>query len=176
MHLPTLRTLLTYTDWSNDQLLDYAAPLTDEQLDRDMQIGPGAMRRTVLHIYNGERVWFLRWRDGFSGAAAEPPWPTESEKTSVAELRTRMNANRSERDSFLDQLASNQTDLSHMQVYRDSKGHLFRAKLADMIVQGVMHSKHHQAQAVNILRRLRGDGGTGGWPELDYMYRIRKAV
>jgi len=38
-----------------------------------------------------------------------------------------------------------------------------------MLVQGVMHSKHHQAQAANILRRLDAK-----WPELDYMMRIRK--
>jgi uncharacterized protein YciI len=56
-----------------------------------------------------------------------------------------------------------------VQVYRDSKGSLFQATLGDMLMQGVMHTKHHQAQAVNALKRLGA-----AWPELDYMYRVRK--
>jgi uncharacterized damage-inducible protein DinB len=40
-----------------------------------------------------------------------------------------------------------------------------------MLLQGALHSKHHQAQAVNILRRLGA-----AWPELDYMMHVRKPV
>lgn len=174
MHLPTLRELIAHTDWSNDRLLECAARMGDEQLDRDMQIGPGSLRRTLLHIHSGERVWFLRWRDGMPpSAAAEPPWPDESERVTIAELQSRFAQNRRERDAFLDRLHETGADLARPQVYRDSKGRLFRASLGDMIAQGLMHTKHHQPQAVNILRRL---GGDGAWPELDYMYRLRQPV
>ena len=54
---------------------------------------------------------------------------------------------------------------------RSPKGSLFSATLGVMLLQGVLHSKHHQAQGVNALKRLGA-----AWPELDYMYRVRKAV
>lgn len=163
--LGTVRTLLEYTDWSNDRLLAAAGALDDERLDRGMDIGPGSLRRTLLHILSGESVWLRRWR-----GEAETAWPNEGEKAAVAEIRSRLGANRRERDAFLDTLATDRADLGRVQPYRDSKGSLYRATLGDMLIQGVMHSKHHQAQAVNMLRRLGGD-----WPELDYMYRVRES-
>lgn len=161
--LDTLRTLLEYTDWSNDRLLAAAGEMSDEQLDRDMQIGVGGMRRTLLHIYNGEYVWFQRWK---GGPSAETPWPSEAEKATVRDLAARFAANRRERDAFLSTL---HTPLGAEQRYRDSRGDPFLATLGDELVQAIMHSKHHQAQAVNIIRRL----GLG-LVELDYMMRVRR--
>ena len=162
--LLTVRTLLEYTDWSNHRLLECAGPLTDEQLDRDMQIGPGSLRKTMLHIYNGESVWLKRWR-----SEIEIKWPSEAEKVSITDLTRRFEGTIRERDMFLERVPA--ANLSRVQTYRDSKGSLFQASLGDMLIQGVMHSKHHQAQACNILRRLGAE-----WPELDYMYRIRQSV
>lgn len=162
--LPTLRALLEYTDWSNDRLLATAAEMSDEQLDRDMQIGVGGMRRTLLHIYNGEYVWLQRWK---GGEHAETKWPSEAEPVTIRDLTTRFAANRRERDAFLNTLSAG--ILAAQQRYRDSKGSPFLATLGDELVQAIMHSKHHQAQAVNIIRRL----GLG-LVELDYMMRVRK--
>lgn len=161
--LGTVRTVLDYTDWSNRKLLECAAPLSDEQLDRDMQIGPGTMRRTMRHIYAGEFVWLRRWR-----GETETTWIDEGVKLSVEQLAADFEANIRERDTFLARLFD--AELARVQRYRDSKGNLFDAPLGEMLMQGVMHSKHHQAQAVNILRRVGA-----AWPELDYMVRIRRA-
>lgn len=163
--LATIRVLIEYTDWSNDRLLAAAEPLDDARLDRELDIGPGTLRRALLHILSGEQVWLRRWR-----GEAEAAWPDERERAPVAQVRTRLAANRNERDAFLDTLAGAHADLGRVQPYRDSKGSLFRATLGDMLIQGVLHSKHHQAQAVNMIRRLDGE-----WPELDYMYRVRTA-
>ena len=161
--LGTVRTLMDYTDWSNRRLLECASAMSDELLDRDMQIGPGTMRRTMRHIYAGEYVWLRRWR-----SEVETKWIDEGVKLSVAQLGAEFEANIREREAFLARLF--ESDLARVQPYRDSKGNLFKASLGDMLMQGVMHSKHHQAQACNILKRL---GVT--WPELDYMMRIRRA-
>jgi len=162
--IATIRILIEYTDWSNARLLEGAGTCSDEQLDRDLQIGPGTLRRILLHIYNGELVWFNRWR-----GVVENKWPSEQEKVSIAELRVRFEINARERDRWLGTLSPQ--DAARVQRYRDSKGSLFEAPLGDMLVQGVMHTKHHQAQGVNALKRLGAP-----WPELDYMYRVRKPI
>ena len=160
--LPTVRTMLEYTDWSNGRLLESAAGLSDEQLDRDMEIGPGSLRKIMLHIYNGEMIWLRRWQGHVDNA-----WPSETEKVSLHELKRRLQANAAERERWMGTLAA--SDTGRTQTYRDSKGSLFNATLGDMLLQGVMHTKHHQAQAVNALKRLGAQ-----WPELDYMYHVRR--
>lgn len=160
--LSTIRTLLEYTDWSNMRLLDASLPLSDEHLDRSLEIGPGTLRKILIHTYNGEYVWLRRWR-----GEIETKWPSESEPTPVAALIAAHATNNRERDAYLARVFD--ADLAKVQPYRDSKGNLFHVPLGEMFMQGVMHSKHHQAQACNALRRLGAQ-----WPELDYMMRIRK--
>lgn len=160
--IPTIRTMLAYTDWSTAQLLAGAAPCSDEQLDRDLQLGPGTLRRILLHTHIGELIWLNRQR-----GIIENQWPDEREPVSIPDLKSRYEANAAARDRWLATLSP--ADSARAQTYRDSKGSLFQATLGDMLMQGVMHTKHHQAQAVNALKRLGA-----AWPELDYMYYVRK--
>jgi uncharacterized damage-inducible protein DinB len=62
-------------------------------------------------------------------------------------------------------------ELGQMIAYRDSKGSLFAATLSDMLLQGILHSVHHRAQAVNMVRRLGGAA-----LEMDYMTFVRRPV
>lgn len=161
MHL--LGELLDYNDWANDALLAAAEPLGDEQLDRPFDIGPGSLRAILLHTETGEAVWLRRWR-----GETEAPWVAGAGR-SIAQMRARWLMQRSERAAFLARVDG--AALTREQVYRDSKGNLFRATLVQMITQGLVHSTHHRAQAVNVLRRLGA-----GVVELDYMYHVRRAV
>ncbi len=162
LHLPTLRTILTYTDWSTTELLTRAAEVSDSHLDQDLQIGPGTLRKILLHTYNGELIWLKRCQ-----GIVENPWPGESEQISIADLTTRFKSNTTARNAWLSTL--DPATLANIQTYRDSKGTLYKAPLGDMLLQTAMHTKHHQAQAVNALKRLGAE-----WPELDYMYHVRQ--
>lgn len=162
IQLETIRTLLNYGDWANDRLLQTAGVLNDEQLDRPFDMGVGSLRKTLLHIYNGEYVWLQRWQ-----GKTETKWPSEEEPVLISTLAERFRKNYADRDAFLAALMD--ADLARAVVYRDSKGSLFTAALGDMLMQGCVHSLHHRAQAVNMLRRVGADA-----PELDYMMRIRR--
>lgn len=160
--LDTLGTILTYSDWANRRLLGSAAPLADAALDQPFDIGPGSLRRTLLHIHAGEDVWLRRWK-----GEAHTPWPNEKERVTIDALAERFAHTRSQRDAFLATLS--RADLTRLQPYRDSRGSMFQATLGDMLLQGCIHSIHHRAQAVNILRRLGASP-----PELDFMMSVRK--
>ncbi len=156
------RSFSCYNAWANAQLLQAATPLTDSQLDRKFDMGVGSLRKTLLHIYNGEFVWLQRWQ-----GKRDTPWPNEEEKATVATLASRFGLLPPQHDAFLETLKD--TDLDRSIVYRDSKGSLFSAALGDMLIQGFNHSTHHRAQAANMLRHV------GAGPvELDYMYWVRK--
>jgi len=162
MNLETSRQMLAYNDWADTQVLAAAAPLSSAQLDQPFEIGRGSLRRTLLHVYGGEYVWLQR-----SMGRSETPWVDEDEAVEVQTIRNRFEVTWRERDAFLRTLAD--ADLSRPQVYRDSKGSLFQATLGDMMLQMYLHSTHHRAQIVNMLRRL----GTAPL-ELDYMCWVRK--
>lgn len=162
--LDTIRALLRYSDWANEQLVRAAAGLTHDSLDKVFDIGLGTLRRTLLHILAGESVWLKRWQE-----EQETPWPNEDELVAPAMVWDRFSEMFPQRDRFLALLRPE--DTTRAVVYRDSKGSLFSAPLGDMMIQMCTHSAHHRAQAVNIFRRLGADA-----PELDYMMWVRRPV
>lgn len=162
--LVSLRSIFSYSDWANSRLLDAAAGLRDAQLDQPFPIGPGSLRRTLIHICVGENVWLKRWQ-----GQRETRWPSEDVKLSVQDVRRELEGANRERERFMSGLSA--TRLQEPLVYRDSKGSLFRAPLGQMMFQAANHSIHHRAQAVNLLRQLGA-----GLVELDYMMWVRQPV
>ncbi len=160
-NLASFDSLLRYSDWANTELFRAAGPLSDSKLDQPFEMGIGSLRRTLLHIWAGESVWTSRIQ-----GKAETPWPDQEEKASPAAMFERLRAAWSERDRFL--ATVNPADVARPITYRDSKGSLFRASLADMMTQMIIHSTHHRAQVANMLRHLAGIT-----IDLDYMYWVR---
>lgn len=163
---PSLRRMFDYSDWANATVLASAGELSDEVLGRDIDIGPkpGSLRRILLHTLAGETVWLSRWKGNVENA-----WPNEKLETPVKEIARAFEQVVEDREVFFSTLSELQ--LTAAQTYRDSKGKLFKATLRDMLIQGLVHSAHHRAQAVNAIRRL---GGTP--PEVDYMAHVREPV
>ncbi|MCC7290994.1 MAG: DinB family protein [Phycisphaerales bacterium] len=161
VHLPTLQEWLRYSDWANERLLGSAEGLPSEQLDRRFDMGLGSLRRTLLHILAAESVWLQRWQ-----GLAETKWPDESEKPAIPAIRRRFEACYAQRRTFLSALATG--ELARVVPYRDSKGTLYKASLGDMLLQVCVHSHHHRAQAINMLRRL---GAAPIKPGLDYIFK-----
>jgi uncharacterized damage-inducible protein DinB len=162
MELKTLSEFLKYSEWANGELLRASRGLSDAQLDQPFDMGMGYLRRTLLHLHAGEHVWLQRWQ-----GRTETPWPDEKEKVSVEVISTQFAKTYAERTTFLSTVQDG--DLGKLVTYRDSKGSLFAATLGDMITQGILHSTHHRAQAVNMLRRAADT-----LVELDYMMWVRK--
>ena len=162
VNLESARTFLRYSDWGNQQLLKEAGRLNDGQLDQPMAMGRGTLRSQLLHIWAGESVWLQRWQ-----GRTETPWPNEGEKAPVAAIAQRFETVYAERNRFLGPLTD--AHLANVITYRDSKGSLFKATLADMITQAIAHSAHHRAQVVNMIRQVGGQP-----PELDYMMWVRQ--
>lgn len=156
--------LFTHNDWANDEILRAAQPLNETQLDQSFDMGRGSLRRTLLHIYTAEYVWLSRWQE-----RGVHPWPDEEERISVSILAERFAATRREREAF--RRGKSGEDLARMVPYRDSRGSSYRATLGQMMLQVLMHSAHHRAQAVNMLRRVSAET-----LELDFMYRVRQAA
>lgn len=156
----TLRELFTYSDWANTTLLRAAAEVDDGALDRPFEMGMGTLRRTLLHIHCGEDVWLQRW-----GGRRETPWPDETERVGLDGLRERFAATWRARGDALAGLRD--ADLDAELVYRDSRGSLYRARRGQMLLQSIVHSQLHRAQALNMLRQA---GAALPKPGNDYIF------
>lgn len=167
MNDPTLARLFSYSDWANATVAESASVLSDAQLDVPLDIGPqpGSLRRILRHIVVAETVWLNRWQ-----GKVETPWMNETGvRMTVGEVAASFERLSVDREMFFDEL--DERRLVEIKNYRDSKGTLFMATLRDMLLQGIVHSAHHRAQAVNAIRRVGGQA-----PEIDLMHHVRIPV
>jgi uncharacterized damage-inducible protein DinB len=160
--LAQLAAIFAYSDWANERLFETALAVDDAALDTRIEMGRGSLRRTLMHIYVGERVWLARMQGN-----AEQPWLNEAVNDGVATIRDGWRETRDGRLAFVDGLTESR--LADRLPYRDSKGGRFTATLGEMLYQCANHSVHHRAQAVNILRRVGA-----GLVEMDYMIWVRQ--
>lgn len=160
--IESLRLQLSYGDEMNRRIMTGANWLDSAKLDEAFDMGLGTLRKTLAHIYVGEKVWLERWK-----GHRDTPWPSYETALTSAEILSECEMVWGDRDRFLMRL--DEARLDTQQTYRDSKGSLFRATLHEMMLQGINHSIHHRAQAVNMLRRVGGP-----IVEVDFMYWRRR--
>lgn len=155
---------LTYSAVMNQRIFTRAQDLNATKLDQSFPMGLGNLRATLEHIQVGETVWFARWQ-----RKVETPWTASEPDIEVATLLNRLEQTARDRMDWVLELEN--SDFNATLRYRDSKGGLFETTLRDMIRQGLFHSVHHRAQAVNMLRQVTGEG-----LEMDYMVFCRRPV
>jgi uncharacterized damage-inducible protein DinB len=89
------------TDWLRNRVLDACANLSDEQLDREFEMGPGSIRATLAHTEDAERWWLLNWTNQSPGEFPKPDkWVT------VAQLRSQFERTAAKRNEFIAALHS----------------------------------------------------------------------
>src|SRR5687767_696721 len=83
-----LKTQLDYTYWASDRLLDAARSLTEEELDRDLGNSFSSVLRTLVHIFQGDRIWLSRLAGSPRMTLADPDetWTLNSLQSAWVEL------------------------------------------------------------------------------------------
>jgi uncharacterized damage-inducible protein DinB len=153
--------LLGHDHWTTRQLLILSSSLTDEQLDRDFDIGHRTVRDTFRHIIGNIEDWSdlmagrpLRKDDG-------------SSDTSIRALIER-----------LDQASAELAAIARGVAQHDGWDEKWLNKAADppqeltfggSIAHVITHSMHHRAQLLYLLRRLgvqnRPEGDVLSWED-----------
>jgi uncharacterized damage-inducible protein DinB len=149
--------LLGHDVWTTHQLLLRCRGLTDEQLDRDFDIGHRTVRATLTHIIRNVEVWSdlmaghsVREKEGPSGCSMSAL--TGRLDSAAADLATiaRGIAQRGGWDQkFVDTLDNPPTERTY----------------GGAIAHVITHSMHHRAQLLYLLRRL----GAEDLPEGDVL-------
>ncbi|MHC4107071.1 MAG: DinB family protein [Planctomycetota bacterium] len=162
--LDTIREYLRYGDWACARLHAIAAALSDDQLDRPCEMGVGPLRKTLLHIHDGEQ-WLL---EHCLGEGTTPPKELP-DATPIAELSERWGETTGRRNDFL--ATQSNDDLQRTVTARHQSDQPFSFSVGDAMLQLGGHGTHHRAQVLNMLRHL----GTEP-PALDYLVWLREAA
>lgn len=156
--------LLGHDSWTTLELLKLSRPLTEEQLDRDFDVGHGTLRATFEHIvFNVEA-----WTDCMAGR------PIRSRGgQSIAELEARMQTAaldlRAVSCPIADRNAWDETWVDPS----DDVTRTYGGAIAHIIT----HSMHHRAQVLYLLRKLgvdkRPEGDVLSWEK---QFHLRTAA
>jgi uncharacterized damage-inducible protein DinB len=147
--------LLGHDAWTTRLLVERCLKLTDEELDREFDIGHRTVRATLLHV-----IWNVEsWADLINGEAVR----ARVEDGAVASMIAR-----------LDRAAADLARAARAVADRNGWDERFLDTLDDppaehsyggAIAHVITHSMHHRAQVLYMLRKL----GVDGLPEGDVL-------
>ncbi|MEQ9095978.1 MAG: DinB family protein [Phycisphaerales bacterium] len=135
--------LLAHGRSADEELLATCRPLSDAQLDQHFEMGPGSLRKVLMHNLGAVRIW----ADIYRGEGMRPWLPEEGDMDVPAMESTA----RALHDEWTD--LAGRFDLGEM-IERTVNGSIRRHTRAHIIAHVTTHSVHHRAQAINMLRKL----------------------
>jgi len=160
----SLNSLFAYNRWANLRMLDAAAELTVEELEREIASSFSSVLETLRHMLGAEWVWLSRWTGtnptGFPDDA--PEW------TTVAAVRARWDRLWEDQQDFLGSMSDAEADGTVS--YRLFSGEADEQVLAELMRHVVNHATYHRGQLATLLRQL---GRTP--PSTDYIRYLREA-
>ncbi len=151
-----------YTAWASRRLLDAARELAPEELDRDLRTAYRSVFGTLLHIYQGDRIWLARLEDEKTGplhqsgdealdlAGLDAAWGSVHERFAAWTRRT--------------------PDLDHDVEFTDTKGRPHRIPRWQIVLHVVNHASYHRGQVSAMLRQL---GKIPPATDLIYFYKSK---
>lgn len=160
-----IRELLDYSDWARERLLATALPLADAALDQPFEMGPGSIRRTMLHIAEADKVWLERWE-----GVAQPSFNDDPAGRPLADIAAHWRSVNQRRRTFLEgALAAGR--LSEAVSYKNLKGQEYRQPVGELALHTFNHGMHHRSQISNMLRHV---GAPLPKPGTDYIFYKRE--
>jgi len=134
--------LLEHDRWATEQIIRACSALTDEQLKRPFEMGPGSLHNTTTHIVGAMHGW----GDLLAGREQRPRLEQGGERK-PAELLSLWDEvagdfARSARSHPLDEQVSRERG---GKMYTFTRGHV------------TTHGMHHRAQCLNMLRHVGVD-------------------
>ena len=160
LDLHTIRRCFAHADWCNHAVLKACATLADAQLDRKFEMGLGSLRATMGHIPDAENWWYGNWTVG-----PEHLFP-DSKGLSLADVATQYSIAAARRNQYISTLTD--ADLTRIVRAMPRPGVIREFPLGVAMLQVAMHSNHHRAQALNMLRHCGAE-----LPRLDYIIMVR---
>ena len=158
-----LQQYAVYNIWANQRILDCINNLSDDQIDREIASSFSSIKKTVLHIWDAESIWWQRLK-----LSEKISRFSEEFTGSFAELVKKLDQQSTEWKDWVD----NATDvqLQHVFAYQNTKKEQFKQPVYEMLLHLFNHGTYHRGQLVTMLRQL----GVEKIPPTDFILFVRK--
>ncbi|MEO1527329.1 MAG: DinB family protein [Planctomycetota bacterium] len=143
----TLQTFYAYGDWATDHVLTMCDSVDVAGLDRDFEMGPGSIRKTLLHLLNADQWWLNNWTTG------PGPFPESPEDTPLQVIQEQISELRAKRDAYLQTL--NEETSSRVIEIRPVGSPTF-CYAGESALHLALHATHHRAQLINMVKQAGG--------------------
>jgi len=144
---PVLRTHIDYTIWASRRLVESAALLTPEELNRDFRHADRSVLGTLVHIFAADRTWLGRLEGQPTSKFLDPETDLRMDV-----LENEWPALHRRWLKWLD----TQTDATLLEPlgYRDLKGNEHQTPPWQIVLHVVNHATHHRGQVSAMLRAM----------------------
>ncbi len=141
-----LRQLFAYDAWANNKFFDALAPLSQEQLTRDVKTSHASLHGTFVHIVGAQKVWLERWM-----GSTVAPFLREADVPTLSALKQLWTKVGFDTAKFLGGL----TDKKLMEIVevKTSKGEVYKDIVWQSMMHYISHSAYHRGQLVTMLRQ-----------------------
>ena len=155
--------LYDYNYWATGRVLDAAQRAIAQDASRDASSAWEAIRSTLVHTMDAERIWRMRCQ----GESASVRLTDPAEYPTLEDLLQQWEGEEQSMRAYLAELTD--ADLSGVLRYRNTQGVPFEQTLWQILVHVVNHGTQHRAEAAHFLTELGYSPG-----DVDFILYLRQ--
>ncbi len=144
MNLAMLQSLYDYHYWARDRVLAAAGQITSEQYTQSKGHSFDTVQGTLVHLMNSERLWLGRWI-----GQADQPALNPADFPMLDAVRMYWDSLEMRMGEFV--RGVDETALSRVIRYTNSRGLTFEYPLWQMMQHVVLHGVHHRSEVAAML-------------------------
>ena len=157
-----LQQYAAYNTWANTRIIETAAQLTDEQVNKEIVSSFPSVYKTIMHMMEVENVWWQRLK--LVEQATPPGWFTGN----FTKLSKKLIELSQQWENWVQD--ANDANISHVFAWYNFKKEYFKEPVYKMLLHLFNHQTFHRGQLITMFRQL----GLDKIPPTDFIVFSRK--
>lgn len=156
-------TYAKYNYWANERICNALSIVTDDLLDKEIKSSFSSVRKTLMHVWGAEYIWFMR-----VNGESPSEWPGDKFSGSTNEMCSRFLETSKAIIGFVS--GTDDEKLGASCNYKSMNGTEFQNTYFEMLFHCMNHTTYHRGQIITMLR----EAGFSNLPSTDLIVYLRE--